>query len=322
MIQRQRWLLPILIVLMAGITKTAWGRPDSTQIESKNERTIFVGALNFDCYADTVKGWNVEGEDGYLPTRIIWGVPQQNNQGQLDSGCLGRTPLDVRVKQTQFLYSHADLRGGSVAFQRINHDSLMDVVMYLRTIDPNRPGRGPEGSATSIRSLVVFGQHGLDSIATIDVGEIDRFQAAPFFAMDLVIGSELTSPGIRDLSDQISYVLEPVNLDLDPDMPDSMPSAPRLMAATDKAQATVRIYPNPISNTVRVAAEGIQDGEYRIQLVSVNGDLVMQENVRLHPGESLQRTLDVQRIPNGYYVVRIESAKGATIGFRSVIIAR
>lgn len=80
-------LLPVLIVMLL-LVSSAWSAP-----KDGDENIIFIGSLNFDCWADTVRGEKV-ADDGYLPSRILWG---QGNK--LDAPCDGKTPLYKRVSR-------------------------------------------------------------------------------------------------------------------------------------------------------------------------------------------------------------------------------
>lgn len=300
------------------------GRPQQVHAQPENtgtQREVVLGIayLNFDCYADTIQGFRTQS--GYLPKRILWGIPQPDENGRLDSACLGRTPLSQRVSQTTISYAGSGDATGSMTSQQINADTLGDLVLHIHS---RVTEYGIERD--SLRSVVIFGQHGLDSLPEIRIGEISRFQMEPFFAMDLVKGSELINPAERDLSGRTSYELEPVDITLED--PDSMPP-PMLspLAGADypgavTGSARVQIYPNPARSAIMIDASGLRAGAYRIMLLSVNGMLELREEGRIEQGENLARTLDVRRVASGYYVVRIERAEGEAIATYPVIITR
>jgi len=300
--QHPRWLVPTLILFLL-IGNDVFGLPDSTD----EEHILFITNLNGDCVSDTATG--VRNDDGYVLKRILWGQPLRDIQ---DSSCQSRTPRQKRIRQTVFTYPGWKVTGGSVAFQRVNGDGLDDIVLHIK---------GTVKGIDTLRSIVLFAQHGLDSVRVIHIGGIARFQSRPFFAMDLVPGSELTQPGIRDLSGNTSYVLEPVDLNVDEQ--DSMPPPTSPLAGIDSRRNSVQVYPNPTGRTISIGASELEAGAYELQIISVNGDMVLQENMRVEPGESLQRTLDVQNIPSGYYVVRIENEEGhKEVGIYPIIITR
>lgn len=292
--------LPVLIAALLLVAGSAW----STTTDA-DEKIIFIGILNFDCYPDTVRG-EKSGNDGYLPGNIRWG----RSRG-LDDSCSGKTPPRKQVKETRFIYPAWKITGASVAFQSINGDSLADIIIHIK-------GKIPGEENEMLRSVVLFGQHSIDTVPVIHIGQIGRFQTEPFFAMDLVRGSELTRAGTRDLSGTTSYILEPVAIDLS--RSDSLPPPPAApLAGIDRREALVRLYPNPAQNTMGIEAGGLAAGTYILEVISVNGDVVLREEVRISPGEELQKTLDLKHVATGYYVVRIESGEGS-IGTWPVII--
>jgi hypothetical protein len=89
----------------------------------------------------------------------------------------------------------------------------------------------------------------------------------------------------------------------------------------------LQIYPNPTSTTITIEAGGLREGDYLLQLIAVNGTVQLHADVHLSTGENLHHTLDVERTPSGYYVVRIEraargEATGDVIGTYPIIITR
>lgn len=282
-------VLPALIVTLLLLVSSAWSAPKD------GEQTIFIGHLNFDPYQDTVRGEKA-GEDGYLPSRILWGARKG-------------------AKQTKFVYPGWKITAGSVAFQSVNGDSLTDIIIHIR-------GKSLGDSSEIFRSICLFGQHDIHAVPVIRVSEIRRFQAKPFFAMHLVRGNELTQPGTRDLSGTTSYILEPIDINLgdrDSLPPPTAPLASIEQAATGNRQATVRVYPNPTGNTLSIEAAGLAPSAYILQVISVNGDVEIREEVTVRAGEGLQKTLDLARFASGYYVVRIESGEGV-VGTWPIII--
>lgn len=312
--QHPCWFLPVLIIAILLARTPAWSTQDSTRTTSI-ERTLFIGHLDFNCFPDTVKGSRSgeRGEGGYLPRRILWGGPRP---GHTDSNCSGSISQSKQLKETIIQYPDWTVHDGSVSFPRINPDSLADMVLHLQASIQQQDGK----IVDTLRSICIFGQHAFDSVSVIHLGEIGRFQASPYFAMELVRGSEMTRPATRDLSGSISYILEPITLVVNRREISPSPAAP--LAGVHTEQGTVQVYPNPTGNTIRLEASGLPAGEYHIQVVSVNGQVVLREPVVIEHGNSLQRTLDVQQIPNGYHVVRIENSDGKNFGLYPIIITR
>lgn len=321
--QRNRALLP-MIILFFLTWSTAWSQ--SSPLEEGRERIIFIGALNFDCYPDTVQGLKTEG--GYLPKRVVWGAAMPVKAGVSDTACRSITPAHQRVQQTVFVYPGGAVLHGAVAFQHVNPDTLIDIVIHVRQ---EMKGQGKEKEQDSLRSIVLFGQHSLNTVSVIHVGEIRRFQADPFFAMELVKGSELTRPGKRDFSGATSYELEPISIDVDDRdttiIPTISPIAGLDYRGGSLGAASVQIYPNPAGNTIMIEAAGLAAGTHVIELISVNGAVEVREEIGISQRGNLSRALDVQRVAAGYYVVRITKGKessdaGSIIATYPIIIRR
>jgi hypothetical protein len=149
----------------------------------------------------------------------------------------------------------------------------------------------------STKLLVIFGQHGLDTISTIDLSTIAAFQSDPFTAVELRTGVELVNQKKRDISGRKSYELLPVGFTMRE--PDTTRNAPA------PAAGVVRVYPNPTGIATQVEAESIPAGAYGIEVVSVNGEVLVRQDVMVEDSGSLLRTFDVRQLPSGYYVIRL-----------------
>jgi len=339
-----RAVVPIIVALFSCSISAAHAA-DSAETAGI-ERVLFVGTLDADCFGDTVMGWRTPGgSGGYLPSRIIWGQPRRDRFGRLDTACSVRTPFARRRRETRFVYPGLDLsrtddltgklagwrvRGGSVAFQRLNGDTLPDIILHLRGVVIERGDGRALIERDSLRSLALFAQRGLDSLPLIAVTGIGRFQSTPFFAMDLSVGEELKDPARRDLSGRTSFILEPVDLVLDEaDTTGGMPAPPTagLDGAATPPRAALRVHPNPAGDAVTIEASGLADGIYHLRLVAADGTEHLRRELHAqsrggHMGGTLHATLDVKSLPSGYYVLRIEDNAGAPVATDHVIITQ
>jgi hypothetical protein len=222
-------------------------------------------------------------------------------------------PRDRRVATTTIHYPAWEHFSGSVAFNRMNDDSLDDMTLFVRGTVGDSLHR-----TDSLRALLVFAQHGLDTLPVLDVAAIDGFQVAPFFAMELRKGSELVEPEVRDISGITSYVIEPVSLDVGGHRQDT---AIALGDSTPAQPIRIRVYPNPTGGDAQVEIDSIPPGEYSVDVVAVNGFVVLHRSVTVPIAGTLFQTLDLHALPVGYYVVRVTS--GARIfGLYPIIITR
>lgn len=325
----------IFVTILAAIlncvaTATATAQPK----ESRHDRDaaasliLAIASLNFDCYPDTVLGLADE-QFHYLPTEIHWGAAPE----RADSACASETPKKKRERVTTIRYPNWKRITGSVSFERMNADTLTDIVLYLwgdAGNDDNGRARAPHDS---LRALVLFGQMALDSVKQINLASIAPFQSEPYFAMELRPGADLRDEKKRDLSGTPSYEVKRVTLDVrgKKDTTDRGPAAPPLAGiAREETSADVHIYPNPSAAETRIEADRLSPGAYTIELVAVNGTVALRQEVVVSESRGLLRSLDVRGLASGYYLLRLrggnapESGENASrwTGTYPIIIAR
>ena len=207
---------------------------------------------------------------------------------------------------------------GSVAFQRMNADSLDDMILYLWS---SNGGIGESHDST--RALLIFGQEGLDTLDMLDIGAMDGFQSSPFIAMEMRKGSELVNPAIRDISGVLSYILAPVSLDLAPFRHDGDHAA-GVSPSNGASSATplhLRVFPNPTAAAAKLSVESMPGGTYEVEIVSINGLVAHRQHVNVPTSGSLLETLDLSSLASGYYIVRLHGRSGS-LGAYPVIITR
>jgi hypothetical protein len=287
-------------VLLSVVTCVLFGgqllaSPDTTLTNHPSATVICISPLNFDCYRDSVIAWP-DQFGHYLPRVIRWGKPIGTDNTKLDPNCFGHIPPSRKVAETVIHYPAWRDLTGSVAFEHVNADSLSDMVLYIR---------GKVGDITALRDsllpLVLYGQHGLDTLPVLDLADVGSFQVHPFFAMQLHTGTNFIEPATRDLSGVISYVFQGTDLHLEE------PAAPHQEPlAGVNLSGRVHVYPNPAGTTTNVEAEAISPGEYSVEVVGVNGQIYTRAEATVDASGSFVRTLDVGRLPSGYYVVRLQ----------------
>ncbi len=338
-------LAPILVFLASLAIAPASMRAQT--LDSLRAALPIAGVyhLNFDCWPDTVLAERT-ARGGVLPRAIVWGHPKPGGgSGQggsgIDTSCLGPIPPALRKPFTLFTYpawaqpgsvasGGSAASGGSVAFGGFNGDSLTDIFFYLR-------GRVQSGSAgrwhDTVRRMVVFGQHALDTLSTINLADVPAFQFAPFFAMNLSEGVHLSERATRDLSGAPSYILHPVSLQVNapnvgaPNVPATHERAP--MVGMPMA-GIVRVYPNPAATAAGVEAVRLEAGEYTVEVVATNGRVELRRRVSVAASGTLLETLDVSGLASGYYVVRVTrdgaasgaaTSGGAVTGTYPIVVA-
>lgn len=260
---------------------------------------LFTGHLNWDCYQDTVYGKRV-GQRAWLPEKIVWGKTDIHHSQPCDGDTTyGGHPAGApRFSVTDFVYP-AWQEGGSVSFEQYNtNDSLVDMLFYLW---------GTASTSSTVqdtgRALVLYGQLALDTVKTIYIGTIDSaMQSTPFFASDLDIDEELVNPAVRDMGGIRSYELLRQNFPVHSSGPPHLPVSPGELL-DEKARVTV--YPNPAELWAHLQSEPLEAGEYTITVMAVNGREYHRQTVRLLATQQVERELDLNGLPSGYYVVRL-----------------
>ena len=271
---------------------------------------LAVAIINYDCHPDTVWGTR-EGDLNapfYLPRIIFWGKPSPGKKAETKK-CTGHIPEKKRLRFTTILYPTWKNLTGSISIHSFNpEDTLRDLLFALR-------GTVNDDSTPSARILLIFGQHGLDTIATIDLGKLPAFQSHPFTAMELRGGTEVVNEKRRQNARRRSYELLPVGfLSDERDDEDTVRNAPGLVA-------DVKVYPNPTGIAATVEGVSIPPGEYGVEIVSVNGEIIMRRDVTVPASGSLLGTLDLRDIPSGYYVIRL-SAGQLPVGTYPIVVTR
>lgn len=82
----------------------------------------------------------------------------------------------------------------------------------------------------------------------------------------------------------------------------------QLTAVNDLKQGELSVFPNPAKNYLNISLNTGASGKYDVNIMSVDGRLIKSDVINLSAGSNNQ-TLDVQGIPSGCYLIRIQNAK-------------
>lgn len=270
---------------------------------------LAIKHLNFDCFPDTVRGF-MNRDYQFLPLSISWGRRDSLRDAPCNSDSGANSGSAHRVARTIIDYPHWRTIAGSVTIQRFNTDTLSDFLIYLwGTV------RSGETVIDTARAVTIFGQQGLDTLDVIHLDSIDSFQSEPFFAMEMRVGEQFIEPAIRDISGQVSYILPMIQTKVQSDNP----KRPTIIPTNDGY--TVRIYPNPTLQSAQVEASTLPEGEYKVVVVAVNGQVALDQEVTVGTSGELLRTLDLHSLSSGYYIVRIYSQQ-KILGAYPIVITR
>jgi hypothetical protein len=70
----------------------------------------------------------------------------------------------------------------------------------------------------------------------------------------------------------------------------------------------VRIYPNPAIYATNVEISSLPSGDYHVEIVSSNGQILRQQDVSVDATGDIVSALDLKALSSGYYVIRLFNA--------------
>lgn len=261
-----------------------------------HEAILFIGSLNNDCAVDTAIG--VRSDDGnYTLDRIVWGGWDGLPSPPGATGCLHKPKVHV----THFVYPSWGSLAGATAFLTMNQDTVTDVLLFYFG-DIGTPGSPHDTSRIS----ALMGSNALDSAATVELAILPPTQIMPFVSRDLHTGGELAEPAIRDLTETTSYIL------VTPFTFPGPPPPPRPESAEVESNWDLNLAPNPTTGELHVRAASVPPGRYHIEVVDAAGKLALGQDLDVEVAQELTRLLDMSRLPNGYYLIRLRNDAGET----------
>lgn len=277
-----------------------------------------VSHFNFDCYRDTIVG-RLDGGLHWQPYSIRWGrdpadTATSRGRGDTLDACFTRIPDSLKVRETIISYPLWRRFGISLSVQRINGDTLADLLFYLwgAVRDTTR-------ARDSVRPVVVFGQHGLDTLDTLSLGGMETFSTVPFIGMELRVGSEISSRRVRDPSRRSSHKVNRISLDVErPDTTDDPRGEPHRTATRTP---DVRLYPNPVATLTNLLGRDLPPGPYGVEVIATNGAVVLRYDAIVDDRGFVLRAVDLHRLPSGIYIVRL-SSRDRFIGTYPVSVTR
>jgi len=294
---------PLLLLTPPFLPDRAMAQDRSEGPVAERRALLGVFHLNPDCHRDTIIG-RIDQGHRWRPWSIRWGRDRSDSTGSargVDSldPCFTRIPDALRVRESIIAYPEWRRFGLSLSVQPINEDSLADLVFYLWGAV-----RDTSAARDSVRPVVVFGQHGLDTLDTIRLSSITSFSTSPFIAMELRVGSEIAGGRARDPSRRSSYRVNRIRLDVGrPDTTDDPRGAPHVSATPPE----VRVYPNPGSTTTHLLGRDLPAGLYTVEVVATNGGIMLRYDEAIGDEGFVLRPVDLRRLSSGLYIVRLTS---------------
>lgn len=243
----------------------------------------------------------------FKPRFIIWG----NDTTSSD------IPDSLKVRETEINYPYwEELKVMSNIFNiNSQQDTLMDIIIvYWGKISD-----GVGGNKDTVTSQCIFGQHGLDTISIITLNEIDTFQYDPFMAMDMRMNHEYRNGKIRNLNHVTSYEVKRINIDTE----DTSGTPPEKIAFYNNMQKNIpeiRIYPNPAVYYTNLEMNKAMPGNYEIVITSLEGNIVLQQMLKVETSSELIERLDLEYIQSGFYILKITSERQHIGTFQLIIV--
>ena len=312
-----RTLLVLGVVILSGIFAAPvlaqdWGN-DTTKA---TYGVLAIRHFNFDSFKDTLIG-RIDRQYHFIPYTIRWGKGKADTTRNVDSlrdDSEALTPIadSLRVTQTRIYYPHWKNFTAKCAVFTVNEDSLSDIVVHMW-------GQIEDSSGTkdTLRSLVIFGQHGLDTLGDVDFDSVEITKSEPFFAMQLRTGIEYVSPSLRDPTGTVSYILNPIKLNVKRQKQKALEvSNPALSVAG----VSIRVFPNPTATSTNVSMENVPVGQYTVEIVSVNGQRVFQQGLTLSKQGRAEESIHLDEVPSGYFFLRLLSNRQVIASYPLIIV--
>ena len=276
----------------------SFSKLEATPIDSNSlyMTTLFIGHINTNKSIDTIIG-KAGYDRKFIPRYILWGSDTTNND----------YPDSLKLKRTDIIYPNWYSLKVKLNVDFLNSDTLNDMMFIMW-------GKLMIDSANykdTVKSLVIFGQKGLDTLHTINISQMDTLQIEPFIAMKLRMGTDLTDCQIRDFSYKPSYIINKINTD--------NYQQGGTNSIIDKILPSVKIYPNPAIYYTNLELNQIKPGKYKIEIISLNGVLIEIQQFENQRVEKITSVLNLQNLATGIYYLKI-STDNELIGTYPLII--
>lgn len=310
-------LLVVGIALLSSIlaqhgNAQDWGN-DSTRATFG---ILAIKHFNFDSIKDTLIG-RIDRQYHFVPYAIHWGrgaadTTQEGDSQRVDTNALAPIADSLRVTETRIYYPQWTNFTAKCAVFTVNEDSLSDIVVHMW-------GKFEDSTGTkdTLRSLVIFGQHGLDTLQGVNFDSMEVMQAEPFFAMQLRTGIDLVSPSLRDPTGMVSYILNPIKVNVKRKKQKAL-DVPVYSPPT--TGISIRIFPNPTATTTNLFIENVPAGEYTVEIVAVNGQRVFQKGLILSDQGTSERTIQLDEVPSGYFFLRLVNNRLIVASYPLIIV--
>ncbi|HRP03088.1 MAG TPA: T9SS type A sorting domain-containing protein [Candidatus Kapabacteria bacterium] len=196
----------------------------------------------------------------FVPTKIIWGKDTTVHPNPITY---------PKVIFTSFNYSQWENLNVSFMFGKFNRDTISDIIF----ISSGKIRIDSVTTKDTSTAIILFGQCGLDTISDINLNTILMNQSFPYKARHLVHGNDFRNCELRGEPYRTYYEL--------PKIDDVLIPPPLFKHACpgcgEQIKITANIYPIPSKNNINIEFNGLEQGEYQIQIVDLTGRLILEK---------------------------------------------
>lgn len=253
---------------------------------------LYVGRLDADDIPDTILGVET-AELRMLPVAIAWGSTSRPS-----STAPGR---EAGVTLTTLRYPSWERLTGSLTIEDVDADGVDDIALFYRSWSPSM--------RDSAHAIVLLGRAALrrPSIDLTGTEPGDRE-----LIVDIARARLLQARAVRDLSGEASHAWGRLRSD---------PAEPPTSVPVESGTGWITVYPNPGATVARFEAGRLAAGEYRIEMIDIEGRVRASQQLTASTQQSVSGTFDIAELPPGSYLVRIRTGD-ATVVTHSMVVVR
>lgn len=250
---------------------------------------IFQTIIDIDDYNDDQSLDTLIGKSNldmiFIPTKIIWGKDT----------IVHPNPISYpKVISTSFNYSQWENLNVNYLFGKFNRDTISDIIF----ISSGKLRIDSVTTKDTSTAIILFGQCGLDTISEISINMILMNQVFPYKARHLVHGNDFRNCDLRGEPYRTFYELPKIDDVLIPP-PLFKHSCP---GCGEQIKITANIYPIPSENNINIEYDGLEQGEYQIQIVDLSGRLILQKKFNVNDAKH-KENLSLNDFLNGTYMM-------------------
>jgi len=328
------YLLTTLCITLILTTIDVYSACDSTNVfcrpDYSNDSVYVVkhiGHLNFDCYLDTLicssskrNADTLKTPNTFFPKYIFWGrctLPPDSMENCPCYDSLG-VPDSQKVWYTRIDYpSLYSLRAVNMFFSYNEEDSVTDIITMFW-------GKTANDTSAQDTSVIVslFGQDALDTLISVDLGDIDTIITTPFLALRMWPDIHFSDSARRDFTGKLSFCIPKVsftnNLSYDNDNQSQMVVS-GIYEGKDK---DFEIFPNPARDGITVQYRNNKEAEMTVIITQHTGNEVIRIPLPCTYPNKCTENIMFGSIPSGLYSIRILDNNKQLLYSKSIVVLR